>query len=41
MRQWIGAQGRPKFPKHAFFVTSPQETPTENEKLFFQNPVSL
>jgi len=23
MGQWVGAQGRPKFPKHALIVTSP------------------
>jgi len=35
MDQWVGAQGRPKFPKHVLFVTSPRENPHRNQKLFF------
>jgi len=35
MSQWVGAQGRPKFPKHALFVTSPPEPPTETKKNLF------
>jgi len=35
MRQWVGAQGRPKFSKHAFFVTSPSEIPHRKRKTFF------
>jgi len=33
--QWVGAQGRPKFPKHAFFVTSPPEISPPKTKDFF------
>jgi len=33
----VGAQGQPKFPKHAFFVTSPPEIPPPKTKhVFFQ-----
>jgi len=35
--QWVGAQGRPKFPKHAFFVTSPPEISPPKTKDFFFN----
>jgi len=35
MGQWVGAQGRPKFPKHPFFVTSPSEIPHRKRKTFF------
>jgi len=35
MGQWVGPQGRPTFPKHAFIVTSPPENPHQKQKNFF------
>jgi len=35
MGQWVGAQGQPKFPKHALIVMSPPENPTKTKKCFF------
>jgi len=34
MGQWVGAQDRPKFPRHALIVTSPQN-PHRKQKTFF------
>jgi len=40
-KEWVNGLGPgagqrwPKFPKHALFVTSPPENPTETEKIIF------
>jgi len=35
MGQWVGAQGQPKFPKHAFVTSPPEIPPPKTKNVFF------